>query len=693
MTWTLTATAEPAHTPPRVKLEATESDPLISLRTVDFFRDGVKLRFEAAIAAQYALVYDYDAPFDELLNYRADATGVDVKPEFSETWGTPSTPPTGWTGSGWAAASGIASSTAPFATIYRDTTTAITSVAVTNPSNVKLELLDADDKVLAAVNVTPDGYVVLSGADQASYALGSGSYVLSIALASVSVAGTGWAIDAPFEGVATRVRLVAPAAFTFVEKYPVTSLPMGLAFNSAGDMYVVDYNRAKIVKYVLSGGSYVYDSEFGTYGSGSGQFDSIYGIAIDASDNIWTVDYVRNKILKFNSSGVFQAEYGSTGSGNGQLNGPVDIAFKSTGNFVVTDYGNGRVQEFSPAGAYVSKFSVAGGPNGVAIGASDDIILTLWDANEVRRYNASGVLQDTFDDVGIANPNFVARDSSGYVYVTDWFNGRVVKFDSTGTYVSEFGTVGGSDGEFWYANGIEVRASGDLYVADGQPGGASTIKKLSQAVGSVDDVVVSGAGRPTLASDEDTETLAPTGDYAGAWIVNAAQPASAILAEAQPATVDDPYFIVTSSRESSDLEANSVELRIEGSADIITAALGPRLRERWTLDVACTTEAARKGLLALLANSAAIHLRFPASDRWEGLEGGFYAVGAVATERIGHPQYGPVIVVSMPLVPARTPAYKPLWQWNARTLAQTGMTARDVKNTYATARDLLIGPV
>lgn len=195
------------------------------------------------------------------------------------------------------------------------------------------------------------------------------------------------------------------------------------------------------------------------------------------------------------------------------------------------------------------------------------------------------------------------------------------------------------------------------------------------------------------ATASDTATLSPTGDYAGAWLTNAAQPELAILAEAEPADSDDPYFILSSTRESGELAANTVALAIEGSADVVTVALGPRLHETWSLNIACTTQAAYKALVALLADSAAVSLRFPDSPRWIGLGGGFYAVGTVSSQRVGHPQLGPVMVVSLPLTPSRAPAYKPLWQWNARTLAQTGMSSRDVNNAYATARDLLVGPV
>ncbi len=57
---------------------------------------------------------------------------------------------------------------------------------------------------------------------------------------------------------------------------------------------------------------------------------------------------------------MFLSQFGSLGSGNGQFRYPVGIAFDSTGNIYIADSGNNRVQKFDSNGVYVSQFGSAG---------------------------------------------------------------------------------------------------------------------------------------------------------------------------------------------------------------------------------------------------------------------------------------------------------------------------------------------
>ena len=97
-------------------------------------------------------------------------------------------------------------------------------------------------------------------------------------------------------------------------------------------------------------------SSFGSSGSGNGQFNDPFGIAIDSSGNIYVVDLINNRVEKFNSADVFQSQFGSLGSGNGQFNQPGGIAINSSGNIYVTDQNNNRVLEFSASTISVPEF-------------------------------------------------------------------------------------------------------------------------------------------------------------------------------------------------------------------------------------------------------------------------------------------------------------------------------------------------
>jgi len=69
-----------------------------------------------------------------------------------------------------------------------------------------------------------------------------------------------------------------------------------------------------------------YITQWGTPGSGVGQFSGLFGIAVDASGDVYAADGFNDRIQKFTSSGTYLGQWGTTGSGNGQFNYPTGCA-------------------------------------------------------------------------------------------------------------------------------------------------------------------------------------------------------------------------------------------------------------------------------------------------------------------------------------------------------------------------------
>ncbi len=73
----------------------------------------------------------------------------------------------------------------------------------------------------------------------------------------------------------------------------------------------------------------------GTFGSGDGQFNfsnSIIpvGIAVDSAGSIYVAESGNNRIQKFDSNGKFLVKFGTPGSGDGQFLSPEKIAVDSS---------------------------------------------------------------------------------------------------------------------------------------------------------------------------------------------------------------------------------------------------------------------------------------------------------------------------------------------------------------------------
>jgi hypothetical protein len=87
-------------------------------------------------------------------------------------------------------------------------------------------------------------------------------------------------------------------------------------------------------------------------------------VAWDRAGNIYVADGIgnNNRIAKFDKDGRFLTQWGSTGSGDGQFAGVKSIAIDAQGNVYAADVGNKRIQVFDSEGAFKSSFGNVGTP-------------------------------------------------------------------------------------------------------------------------------------------------------------------------------------------------------------------------------------------------------------------------------------------------------------------------------------------
>ncbi len=215
-------------------------------------------------------------------------------------------------------------------------------------------------------------------------------------------------------------------------------------------------------------------AQFGSEGSGDGQFSAPAGVAIDQSNgDVYVVDQGNARVEKFDAGGGFVSQFDGSGTPAGSFSGANGVAVDdstnvldpSAGDVYVVDAGNDVVDKFSSAGAYLGQLvesagGVFAGVDGVAVDPEGNVWV----------YQASGEV-DEFDDtagnvfvkswsMGLGASPGLAVDAADQVYAVTGC-GCVERFQGDGT------DLGQLDGGF--ASSVAVdQASGDVFVDDGQ---------------------------------------------------------------------------------------------------------------------------------------------------------------------------------------------------------------------------------
>ena len=238
-------------------------------------------------------------------------------------------------------------------------------------------------------------------------------------------------------------------------------------------------------------------------------FTHPYGMAIDASGNIYVADADNNAIRKVTSAGVVTtlAGSGSIGAVNGtgtsaSFDHPTGVCLDGAGNLYVADDYNNMIRKIVISTAAVTTLAgstTAGSGDGTGVGAtfhnptgiaydgSANLYVADFTNNEIRKIVISTGVVTTFagsTTSGSTNGNGtaarfktpfgIAYDGGGNLYVADYGNNMIRKIVISTTAVTTLAgstTAGSADGTgsaagFNFPQGVAVYGSGNIYVAD-----------------------------------------------------------------------------------------------------------------------------------------------------------------------------------------------------------------------------------
>ena len=188
-------------------------------------------------------------------------------------------------------------------------------------------------------------------------------------VAGVAVLGAGCAANAaaPAGGHPSAAAAASPALpnpFTITARYSAKSLgldhPDALAVGPDGNLYVTDLSQRVTV--ISPGGKVL--RRWGKPGTGPGEFKFIANdptaptdvagrIAVGRNGMVYVSDSGNDRVQVFTPQGRFIRQFGSYGSGKGQFFFPADLAVDGSGNVYVADDQSQTLAKFSPAGKVI----------------------------------------------------------------------------------------------------------------------------------------------------------------------------------------------------------------------------------------------------------------------------------------------------------------------------------------------------
>lgn len=327
---------------------------------------------------------------------------------------------------------------------------------------------------------------------------------------------------------------------TAVGQLPVTVVARG------PNLYVADTANNVVRSIDLAGGLEMIVAGGGIDGLGDGgpatsaRLSAPSGIAFDSAGNLFIADAGNHRIRVVTTAGTI-----STFAGNGvagfsgdtgaataaMLNDPAAVVVDPSGWVLIADSGNNRIRRVDSgivttvAGTGIPGFSGDGGqataaalnsPRGLAVDTSGNVYIgDSWN-NRVRKVTGAGTIA-TVAGTGVAgfsgeggdatsaalnSPRGLAVDGTGALLIADLFNHRIRRVESgvitsvVGTGVPGFSGDGGipTGAALNFPTGVAVSPAGTIYVADN---GNYRVRSVSGGV----IATIAGTGWPSFGGD------------------------------------------------------------------------------------------------------------------------------------------------------------------------------------------------
>ena len=154
-------------------------------------------------------------------------------------------------------------------------------------------------------------------------------------------------------------------------------VPHSIRIDDAGNVWAIDANQSIIFKFTPEGRQLL-EIQVGGVPDPTREFCGATDIAFARNGHLFVTDgYCNARVLEYSADGKKLNEWGSHGSGPGQFNLVHSIAIGPNGNLYVADRENGRVQWFNQSGKYLGEWDYGGQLHSLAFSKNGDLYIVL----------------------------------------------------------------------------------------------------------------------------------------------------------------------------------------------------------------------------------------------------------------------------------------------------------------------------
>ena len=174
--------------------------------------------------------------------------------------------------------------------------------------------------------------------------------------------------------------------------------------------------------------------EHGVPGDDQSHFGGPTDVAFFPNGDFLVSDGYRNgRIVRFDKNGKYLSQFGTRGTGPGQFQQVHGVTIDARGRIYTADRGNHRVQVFDQSGKLLDIWPDIPMPDHIAITRDGHLWVADGAAHRFMKYDLEGGLQGTWGTFGTAPGNFwvlhhFSVDDEGSLYTAEVIGGRAQKF-------------------------------------------------------------------------------------------------------------------------------------------------------------------------------------------------------------------------------------------------------------------------